>query len=111
MSLTTLDDFNLRADLREVNGEWQFLKALTEDRMNAIRLLLAGQSSIDLTTFDSQVDRLLEEGYNLTSLVVDLRRPLTGDSKQWNCQVRPKIGARPAQRNAQNRNREPWQHK
>lgn len=94
----TADDFSPGANLRQVNGEWQLLQPLNKERVNAIKILLGGQSSADLLAFETMLTSLLDEGYQLSSLLVDLRCPSAGPLKVWKCVVRPKIGARPLER-------------
>lgn len=86
----------LGAEIRERNGELQLVKGLNESRFDAICLLLQGQSAADMRQFETSVARLIEGGYQLTSLVVDLRCPAGSEVlKTWTCAVRPKIGAKP----------------
>lgn len=83
-------------EIRERNGELQLVKGLNESRFDAIRLLLQGQSAADMRDFEISVARLMDRGYQLTSLVAELRCPAGSDVlKTWTCAVRPKIGAKP----------------
>lgn len=87
-------------EIRERNGELQLVKGLNELRFDAICLLLQGQSAADMRQFERSVTRLIERGYELTSLVADLRCPAGSDVlKTWTCAVRPKIGAKPKKTN------------
>ena len=94
----TADDFSPGANLRQVNSEWQLLQPLNKERVNTIKILLGGQSCADLLAFETTLTGLLDEGYQLSSLLVDLRCPSTDPLKVWKCVVRPKICARPLKR-------------
>ena len=83
-------------DLREEDGEFHLVTELNECRLGAIRLLLQGQSTADLSAFENAVEEHQAEGYELTSLIADLRCPAhEGIPKKWTCNVRPKTGAEP----------------
>lgn len=86
-------------EIRERNGELQLVKGLNEVRFDAIRLLLQGQSLTDVHHFEKSVSGLIEQGFELTSLVAELRCPAgSGAPKTWTCAVRPKIGAKPTEK-------------
>lgn len=87
-------------DLRERNGEFHLVGELNECRMGAIRLLLRGQSEADASAFDAAVEQRKQQGYELKSLLIELRCP-TGESvsKNWTWDVQPKVDAKPQQSN------------
>src|SRR5438309_140172 len=80
----------------EQDGELRLIKGLTEKWLDRIRIFLEGQSSGDLSAFDAEIGRLMNRGYQLTSLVAELRYASAGgEPKTWTFEVRPKIGAKP----------------
>jgi hypothetical protein len=81
--------------LTEGDGEIKIVQGLDQDLFDEICLVLRGQSPNDLLTFKNAVEKLLDKGYQLKSIVAELRCSSDTDlPKKWKCLVRPKIGAK-----------------
>ena len=82
-------------ELREEGGECHLVTELNECWLGAIRLLLLGQSSADLSAFDIMVEDHRAQGHELTSLVAELRYPARERvTRKWTCNGRSKSAAK-----------------
>jgi hypothetical protein len=85
------------ARIREGDGGLRLVKGLTPQWVNVIRSLLTQIGDANARTFDQSITALLLKGYRLTSLVAELSYdPDAEISGSLQCDVRPKIGAKPA---------------
>jgi hypothetical protein len=83
--------------VRHSDGRLRLVKGLTPFWVNWIRNFLCQIDNTNGQAFDRSIALLLAKGYRLTSLVTELRYEPTGDIREsLHCDVRPKIGAKPA---------------
>lgn len=90
---------DLAEQIRESSVDFRQVRGLSQDRFDFICRLLEDQSPADLLAFKKATESFMAKGYQLTSLVADIRCSAEkGAPKVWKCEVRPKIGAKPLRR-------------
>lgn len=77
-------------NLTECGGYYELTSLLNATRVDAIRMLLRGQSMTDLRDFESKLLEFGKNGYGLSDLNVRLRCPSQEDAlKIWTWEICP----------------------